>query len=314
MRGHVDVCFATFQSTSGEHWETHPPFEDGDEVVITPEVRISRLTEDLRSKIDAASQPRHYNIGRGVINLTYGIVRENASSGLWDADHTITRLLALSRIVHPSTLGGDSAGKIRFTDAGEVDAILGVIGLRAYGLAGQRPWLTKQDAEDLAKLFNAHEALPIAEPPARKLPRRLHRALWNFSYAAQVPHFHIRWLIVATALEGVVETDGSPTQEFIERVTAISSEVGAPISRPNVKEIYRLRSRVAHLGWMPNKTAEELEKYYWPLDRVVAGILRRALFDEEFRKTFENKESHRPAMARGARNARSNVVLAFLPA
>lgn len=116
-------------------------------------------------------------------------------------------------------------------------------------------------------MFSAHEKLPIAERPARRLPRRLHRALWNFSYTVQVPHVHIRWLIVATALEGVIETGGSPTQEFIERVTCISSEVGSPISRADAKEIYRLRSRVAHLGWMPNKTAQELEGLVWSWSR-----------------------------------------------
>lgn len=128
MQGRVDVCFAAFQRTRPEHWASHPPMEEGDEVVIAPGIRVSRLTKDLRDKIDAASKPRHFNIGRGVANLTYGIVRENASSGTWDEDGTITTLLALSRIVHPSTLGADAAGKVTFNDDGEVETILGVSG------------------------------------------------------------------------------------------------------------------------------------------------------------------------------------------
>jgi hypothetical protein len=198
MRGKVDVCFAKHAETREEHW-SDPPLDDGEEVAITTSIRISCLTDELRQRIDEASQERGSNVGAAMRSLTYGIVREGAPSGSWDPDNVIARILALSRIVHPSTLGGDVAGSLHFDDAGELQCIFGVSGSVAYGCESLPPWLTRKDCEDLNRIYNAYEALPIVHPasfqepsPTRRFPLRLHRALWNLAYAATIKPSHIR--------------------------------------------------------------------------------------------------------------------------
>ena len=48
---------------------------------------------------------------------------------------------------------------------------------------------------------------------------------------------HIRWLIVATALEGIVSAGGRARQEFLQRTVAMGDEVGAAITKGQAVKI-----------------------------------------------------------------------------
>lgn len=256
--------------------------------------------------IASACLTRGYGVGPSPGDvLTYGFVRDDAPGGTFDADQKLTRLVALSRLIFPSAHGFDNCASVHLDSAGKVSAIFGVNGELAYKAKRHRPLLTPQDMRDLGVLFRIYEGLPVlpeprpldlpmfAEPPPTswKLPRRLHRALWNMSYAARIQPAHLRWLIMATVAEGLVETGKSARQEFITRVPAISDELGVAISRKQADVIYGLRSSVAHSGWLPTgRTDEELDDSLVPLDRFVAAVLRRAIEDEPFRAVFEERE------------------------
>ncbi len=290
MQGKVDVCFAAFGPPEQEHSNT-PRLEEGDDVVVTADIRFSRLTADLRREISIACQEHGYNFTPTPVPLAYGIVRENAPESHFDPDAAIAHVLTLSRIVHPSTLGQQFCATLRFGASGSLSQISGHQRYVAYKPPSQRAWLTKTDCEEVAQIYNAYMALPVVLGDAGRLPARLHRALWNLSYAARVEPFHIRWLIMATALEGLIETGGGARQEFIQRVPAIGAEVGVGITRKVADEIYGLRSTVAHRGWIPERTDKELEDAYMPVDRVVAGVIGKAICDPDFRAAFESKES-----------------------
>jgi hypothetical protein len=298
----VDVSFALHAPPETPQqrqlWRTDPPLRDGDEVIIAPGIKMSRLTDELRRQLDLATQERGFNFGAGMRSVTYGIVRDNAPGSSWDEDGTIRRLLGLSRVVHPSTLGDEVAGTLYFDDTGELECIAARAGDGAYGCRSLRPWLTKEDCEELGRLFQAYEALPVVHPitdaeprPTRRLPLRLHRALWNLAYAAFVRPAHIRWLIVATALEGVIETGGGARQEFMQRLLAIGPEVGVAVTKKQIDQIYSLRSTVAHRGWFSGKEDAELDASYVPMDRLVAGIVRQAIIDAQFRSAFDSAET-----------------------
>jgi hypothetical protein len=302
----VDVCFARFMSIE-EPFRDDPHLEEGQDIELAPGLKASCLTEELRERIDKACQPANYNVGDGSgVGLTYGFIREGRTGGHWDADGVLARVLALSRVIHPSQHGADYCASLYFADTGTLECIFGDSSpVAAYNCRASRPWLTPNDLVELGALFRAYESLPIVpEPPPeglkpwqesppsfRRLPRRLHRAMWNFAYAAYVKPSHIRWLVVATAAEGIIETGKQARQEFITRLPAISDEVGAPMTRKQADAIYGLRSSVAHAGWFVGKTDEELDASYMPLDRFVAGVIRKAIYDGEFRAHFEDRDT-----------------------
>jgi hypothetical protein len=309
----VDVCFAAFVSTRDEHWKDseNQPMAEGIEVILAPAIRISHFTKEVRDRLSEACQMRHYAIPAGAgLNPTYGIVREDAPGDTWDSDEVISLILGLSRIVHQSTLGTDLSGSLHYGPAGQLEAIFAVYGAKAWNSPSQRPWLTERDWTEVGSLYRAYQALPIIplpetsqrptsmygslfeEPKSKlRLPVRLHRALWNLAYAAFVRPAHIRWLIVATALEGIIETGGRARQEFIQRIPAIGQEIGVPITRDEADQIYSIRSTAAHRGWISGKTDDELDASYTPMDRIVSGILRHAIYDHGFRSSFESRET-----------------------
>jgi hypothetical protein len=289
MEGAVDVCFATHADTWPETWEQEQ-LAEGDEVQVAPDIRISWLTEELRDHVGLGCQPRDFNVGRGPLVLHEGIVRMNASGGTWDRDNAIRTVLALSRLIHPSAHGTDACASLHFDQPDHLQAAFCMAGSMAYRPPGQRPWLTKEEWQLTGELYAAHQALPIVQGPGRRLPSRLHRALWNLSYSAFVEHMHIRWLIVATALEGVIETGLAARQEFLQRVVPISAECGAPVTKKQADRIYSVRSQVAHRGWLNPGGHDDIDDTYMLLDRALAGILRRALTDAGFRGAFETAD------------------------
>jgi hypothetical protein len=293
----VDFSFATHARGLDEHW-VDPPLARGEEAVIAPGIRAAELPAGLRDKVDKATQERGFHYGAGMRSITYGIMREDAPGSSWDSDGVLSLLLGLSRIVHPSTLGNEVAGTLTFGADGQLQHISGIRGEGAYSCKPLRPWLTKSDFEDLGRIFAAYEVLPVVHPPSkdlpkpsRKLPLRLHRAIWNLDYAAYVQPSHIRWLIIATSLEGIIETGQAARQEFIQRIPAIGAEVGVPITRDEADTIYSLRSTVAHRGWFSGKEDDDLDPSYILMDRFVAGVLRKAIFDDGFRAAFDTKET-----------------------
>lgn len=309
IHGTIDVCFTKhIGPEDGQSYWPDPELRDGEEIEVAPDVTATRLTHELRKMVSEACQPRGYGLlgpSPGDV-LTYGFVRRQPRGGSFDEDEKLTRLVALSRLIHPSAHGFDYCATIHFNPDGTVNAIFGAPGHLAYKTKEDRPWLTPQDIRDLSQLFLAYEALPVLpEPPpvhlplfaepapsSRKLPRRLHRALWNMAYASGIQPSHLRWLIISTSAEGLIETGSNGRQEFITRLPAISTELGRPISRKDAEMIYGLRSRVAHTGWLTTtRTDEELDASFVQLDRFVAGVLRRAIEDARFRGAFESRES-----------------------
>jgi hypothetical protein len=305
----LDVCFARHigPEDGQAHW-ADPELADDQEIELALGLRASRLTEDLREKIAAAchEQGYGYRTPPGGPVLSYGLVRDDAPETEWDADGKLRSLVALSRLIHPSTLGLDYCATVSLDKDGTVRHIRGVAGAPAYKLKRHRPWLTPKDLEDLGGLFGAHEALPVQPEPrnllvnayalpqgSRKLPVLLHRAMWNTDYAARVQPAHLRWLIVAATAEGLAQTKKDKARrQFVTRIPAISAELGAPIPKSQAERTYDLRCEVAHSGWLqPGRSDDELDDSLEPLQGFVAGVLKRAIMDKAFRDVFETRET-----------------------
>lgn len=164
----------------------------------------------------------------------------------WDDDHRLSRLVAMSRLIHPSSVGFRYAARVRQTHDG-----LAIVPAQLLGMSPDvylspshtRDWLTIAEAQ-LAGEVDA-QAEHLTQP---SFPKRVSRALWYFDYAQRTYYADLRWTMIATALEALIHTgtQGS-TRHFKYRVPALAADVGAPTMTTSESDAaYDFRSRLSH--------------------------------------------------------------------
>jgi len=164
----------------------------------------------------------------------------------WDHDHRLSRLVAISRLIHPTSVGFRYAGRVR-----QNEPSLAIVPAELHGISSEvflppshtRDWLTIGEAQLLGQV-DAQAGL-LTQPA---FPRRVSRALWYFDYAQRTYYADLRWTMIATALEALIHTGrGGNTRHFKYRVPALAAEVGAPtMSTPEADAAYDHRSRLSH--------------------------------------------------------------------
>jgi hypothetical protein len=164
----------------------------------------------------------------------------------WDDDHRLSRLVAMSRLIHPTTVGFRYAARVR-----QNDQTLAIIPAELHGISPDvylspshaRDWLTVAEAQLLAEVDAKSELL--TQP---LFPRRVSRALWYFDYAQRTYYADLRWTMVATALEALIHTGTTnSTRHFKFRVPALAADVGGPtMTTSESDDAYDYRSRLSH--------------------------------------------------------------------
>ncbi len=239
--------------TSDAQWllASLPPVKE--RVELGPGLWVGRLESNLAKVLMDTCEPDRLGVPKPVRQFAqfYAFVRElddNAELDQWDADLRLQRCVALSRFIHPTSVGLRYAARVRHNSLPDS---LQIVPAEIHGISPdvflspthKRDWLTGKEAQDLRKL------LAVAEPlKAPTFPTRVSRALWYFDYAQRTYYIDLRWTLISTALEALVHTGkGNSTRHFEERVPTLATEVGAgPLTKSEASEAWGFRCRLSH--------------------------------------------------------------------
>ena len=214
-------------------------------------------------------------------------------SGLkWDPGDYIQTAIALSRIAHPTSIGFEDAARL-FMTADGTDVHEGLPGpIKGFGAhafvtddpKNWRNWLTKNDARLTGRLMGAFYGSKGVRPP------RIERAMWFHEYTARTYHLDLRWVLVVTGLEALINVDEHKArQQFRTRTVGLANRYGVPWTDEDAKKAYALRSKLAHGQHVADSGAEGHDLYR-RMEEVLRTVVREALLDAEFGSIFANEK------------------------
>jgi hypothetical protein len=210
----------------------------------------------------------------------------SANKERWDDDGTLQTLVALSRLVHPTSASLRLAARIELDAAGIVkwisQARFSGVQLDAFIAPGNpRDWLTSQELETLKTIaFVLDGRLSLG---------RVWRALWYHEYAARSYEMDIRWPMVVTGLEALLKTERNYLgDQFRRRTFALAKELGVvEYTEKQASDAWEMRCGLTHGQNLRTVTGEDLRLYV-----MIESILRmgalKALREQEFGALFEN--------------------------
>lgn len=294
----VDVVLHTPEPT--EEMLTVRPIEE--EVCLGNEVRIAPVVNAVSREILALCNPHRLKSPPAETSVVrYGFIRgtelsDKANPYAFDGDGRLTATLAVSRLVHPTSIGfGNSARLILDDDDNILEAVPGHIkGTAAFAYVADpnRNWLTKTEGLEVGKLLGVF----LAGEGTR--PERVTRALWRHEYAAQSKYLDVRWLYIVSALEALFKITypapkkGQPrspgsTKQFVARTVGVASRYtvhGFVWTAADAEEAYRLRSDVAH--GLAVKSAPPQLPLYIRMETLLRHVLTEALSSAAFASIF----------------------------
>jgi hypothetical protein len=215
-----------------------PPFR------ITDDIWMERFDAETGRKVQAACSPAQYNIpDEGYDGHLYAFVRRvpSGEKTKYEGMSPLAGLIALSRLVHPTSTGGRYSARIfRYGDPNSpIEAV------RFFGVSqdislidGRRDWLSVDDGKILLKLV---PWLTV------DMYQRIRRAYWNHETALRSYYLDVKWVFIVSAFEALMNTgDNKSRMQFVERVGQLSSQFGDSISEKELHDAYTLRSELAH--------------------------------------------------------------------
>lgn len=221
---------------------------------------------------------------------TYTFVRERPSnSGTWDEDGRLRLAIALSRLIHPTSVGLEQSAVLtgRITDpAAQLTVIPGPISGPAATAYVTEPdqsnWLTEQDARRLRELLAAYDTAA--------LPPRVRRALWFHEYAACTLDGAVRWAITVTGIEALVNVAFDKiVRQFTVRSVALAMECGVALSKRQASHTYSMRSRINH-GAATTLPDDKLDLLV-ATEQLLRGAIQKAILQPDFAARFANDDT-----------------------
>jgi len=272
---------------------------------LSSDIWIERLDEQLAIHIQKACEPANHNIDNHVWDRhLYAFVRrepeeerrERRQPGTVVRDDGIRPLfavMALSRLVHPTTIGNRYCAKIY--PAPETDPVI-----QALTISGTNPdvtfgdashdWLSPSHGEELRKLMQW-------VPESRPMLKRVHRAFWKHEEAARTYFLDSRFPVVVAGLEALVTVEKYKNgPRFVRRVEKLASEFMVSLSHTELEQAYDLRSELAHAQSFlydlhhvlpPDKQPPLYNK----LESLLREAVKKCLLDAQFASRFENEQS-----------------------
>ena len=270
--------------------------KDSERFFLSDDIWIERLEEPLAKKVQKACEPPHYNIGTQEHDRhLYAFVQHVA-----DIEHrpyegleTLHAVLALSRLIHPTSVGDRYCAKI--FHYGLPDSSIYAVQYRGISpdiflRAKQSDWLSIEDGKTLRDL------MPWLSNDKPMYPR-VHRAYWYHEYVMRSSVLDIRLPLVATGLEALINTSehGSGTQ-FHVRIPQLATASGIAFSEAEAKQAWKLRSKLAHAeaflyGLDTVLPANEHNDLYEKLEAILRSTVLRCLQDESFGDCFRDKDA-----------------------
>ena len=253
---------------------------------LSSEMWIEKLDTELAKQIQRACEPAHYNIDIDVWDRhLYAFVRDTTAQELpqYQGLNELYTVIALSRLVHPTSTGERYCAKIFPLPGICPDVLLG---------DASRDWLSPDDGLELRRL------LPWV-PSTKLMHRRVHRAFWNHEQAMRSYYLDLRWNLVVSGLEALVTVEGrNVMQQFIRRVGNLAADFGIPLTEPELRKAYELRSGLAHAqGFLYDfctvLPSDEHKPLYDKLESLLRATLKASLLDETFGRNFADKDAVR---------------------
>jgi hypothetical protein len=208
----------------------------------------------------------------------------------FDDDRRLRTCLQLSRLVHPTGIAFEHAGRLVLADGGTIESFTParIRGSSAVAWVADPTHNWLDDAHivqlrDLVQQFNVDA-----------LPERVIRAFFYHEYIHQLFYVDARWPMAVTGLESLVHTDRErSTRQFVARLLGVQRELGvALMSELDLAASYDLRSRLAHgqaLGGLP----EPHKLLYAGLEALLRLAVRTAILSPPFAAAFDSDASIR---------------------
>jgi hypothetical protein len=249
--------------------------------------------DTVEAVFDACSPPGlNFNPTRQ-FGYHYCIVRDIArpshSSLKWDDDRRLQDCVTLSRLVHPTTISMHCSARLFY----EGNALRQIVpgptqGLGAYAWVNGhnwRNWLTTSEAQEVGRLLAVYDF--------EKMPSRLRRALRHFLHACHTYDLDLRFTLIVTGLEALVNTHKrNVTAQFKNRLQLAAKELGMTVTKENAAEAYDYRSNFIHGQTLQGQDiGEKVKESYEPLETLLRLLVKRSIEDQQFGRRFESQAS-----------------------
>lgn len=268
-----------------------PLITDGGRFILSDEIWIERLDEELAKDIQEACEPPHRNIGTHRYDRhLYAFVSRvpNVEKSSFEGMSRLHAVVALSRLVNPTSAGDRYC--VLVYHYGMKNS--GIFSIRFRGISPDitlitdpRDWLSVEDGKVLRTL------MPWI---SGKMHPRVHRAYWNHEYAMRSYYLDARWTSVVSGLEALMNVgDQEVSWQFRDRVRQLAEEFQIGLSDDDLLTSYRLRSKLVHAeGFLfdletilPKSQHSDL---YGRLELLLRSAVKRCLLDESFGNFFSD--------------------------
>lgn len=297
----------------------------GDEQIqLGDDLTVERIPhEDVELVMNACTQRGHYFFGVRQFGQRYSFVRrvdpgvlDQAHYG-WDDEHLIFYATVLSRLIHDNGHSLEYAARI-VDHEDELQQVIPVYApgfVATYRLRRGRDWLTESEVNELRQVLADY--LPVKDA----LPWKVSHALNLSEDAVRMQLFQRALLLIATALEGLIQSDPNRiAKQFRERLPQLAQEVAiAGVDEQFARNLYTARSEAAHgaqvsmfhIEPQPEQDAEdevpeqphgepeppEAEVHVAASLALAQDLLRaatrKAIQDPAFRQIFDSEETVR---------------------
>ena len=251
---------------------------------LANDLYIDLLPTDFAQNIFKACEPKGYCFDPILqFGQMYSFVRKNPPNRddlKWDADQRLQLCIALSRLIHPTSISTEYAARMFLTSESNIKRIITYPvswnSSKPFVVDTNLNFLTEIDAQNLKQLIEAYDKKPLEDPLAR--------AMWYHDYAAKSYEIDLRWTLVATGIEVIVHIDRcKSTRQFVERVQELSIAVGAGnITKNQAGEMYELRSSLAH-GQGLGETTPEKKELYKKMEDILRLTIQKSILEASFR-------------------------------
>ena len=268
---------------------------------LSDNIWIERLDTEFAKLIQRACEPPNHNVYNDVWDRhLYAFVREVPEKetvrlpGTVSGDEGIIPLLktiAFSRLVHPTSTGDRYCAHI--LPCAGTDVMIQALQLRGvcpdvFPGDVSRDWLSSEDGIELRRL------MPWAYRP-KWVPERVNRAFWNHEQAMRTYYLDMRWTLIVSAFEALVNVDRKDVKaQFKRRVGKLATEFRVPLSETELDDAYAVRSKLAHgQGFLFDLHAvlppDKHRPLYDKLETLLRAILKRCFLDDAFGRNFADE-------------------------
>jgi hypothetical protein len=265
---------------------------------LSDDTWIERLDTEFAKLIQGACEPANHNIYNDVRDRhLYAFVREVREGEAVRAPGTVPKgegivplltAIALSRLVRPTSTGDRYCASI----LPHVSSDPAIQALQMSGACPDvflgdtsRDWLSPDDGVELRLL------MPWVSQD-KKMLQRVHRAFWNHEQAMRTYYLDLRWNLIVSGFEALVNVDRKDSKaQFKRRVGKLATEFGVALSEPELDDAYAVRSKLAHgqgflFGLHAVLPPEKHRPLYDKLESLLRAVLKKCLLDEVFGRNF----------------------------